>query len=147
MHWRIAAIAALGGVIIIFIAIIAAFCVVGLSQVKPSSKEIVAQSIAGGTLSLGALALAFLGYSLAQRQDKWGTKVAKVHSRVAFTMFLLIVFSVLDAMTSIGYLLISSSSLQDTFSWMFGTSLVLVFVIGGTLVAATTYVVAEEVAR
>jgi len=146
MHWRIAAVATLGGSVIVFVAIIAIFCAVSLIQVPPSSKQVVSESIAAGTLSLGALALAFLGYSLAQRQDKWGTKVAHVHSRVAFTMFLLIVFSVLDAMTSIGYLLTSSSCSQST-SWMFDTSLVLVFVIGETLVAATTYVVAEEIAR
>jgi hypothetical protein len=146
MHWRIAAIAVLGVVIIILIAIIGTFCSVNLWQVSSSSRDIVAESIAGGTLSLGALALVFLGYSLAQRLAYWGKDIGKVHSRVAFTMFLLMVFSVLDAMTSIGYLLMPSS-LQIPRSWMFDASLVLVFIIGGTLVAATTYVVAEEFYR
>jgi hypothetical protein len=146
MHWRIATIAVLGGVIIILIVIIGAFCIANLAQVSSISEDSVAVSIGGGTLSLGALALVFLGYSLDQRLEHWGTDIAKVHSRVAFTMFLLVVFSVLDALISIGYLLVPSS-LLNLRSWMFDASLVLVFVIGGILVAATTYVVADEFDR
>jgi hypothetical protein len=147
MNWRVVCIVVLGGLIMVGIVVVAVTCAVAFDQITSSSKEMVSGSIAGGTLSLGALALVFLGYSLVQRQEKFGTKVAHVHSRVAFTMFLLIVLSVFASMTSVGYLLFPSSGSQDTYSWLFDLSLGLVFVIGETLVAATTYVVAEEVAR
>lgn len=147
VNLRFFIIVALGILVMVGIVVIAVLCSLSSGQVTLTSKETIAGDIAQGTLSLGALALVFLGYSLTRRQEKFGTNVAHIHSRVALTMFLLIVLSVLDAAASFGYLSLSSSDSQNNFSWLFDLSFALLFVIGETLVAATTYVVAKEVAN
>jgi len=131
---------------VVAIAVVAAIVVQNFDQLTVSAKESIAKNIVGGTLSLGALALAFLGYSLAQRREHFGESPEQIHSKVALAMYLIIPLSLFDALTSITYLLISSSCLyaRTTYSWLFDLSLALLFVIGGALIVATTYIVAKE---
>lgn len=146
MNWSLVMVRVFGISMFVATAVVAAIVVKNFDQVEVSAKENVAKSIVGGTLSLGALALVFLGYSLAQRREHFGEDPEQIYSRVAIVMYLLIPLSLFDALTSTVYLLISSSCsyASTTYSWLFELSLALLFVIGGALIVATTYIVAEE---
>jgi len=136
MNIRVLAIALFGAA-----NVAAIFCLAFLLLIsdKPCVQTMmsVSEAIVGGTLSIGAFSLAFLGYSLARRQEHTGTVIGRIHSRVAMVMYVLLPPAMLDALVSLAYLITG-------LSWMFDVSLALVFLIGMGFVIATTYVVAEE---
>ncbi|MDH5733994.1 MAG: hypothetical protein OEY88_09490 [Candidatus Bathyarchaeota archaeon] len=144
MNWKLGLILGFGAVMTIATMSSAVPLLGTFSQITASAKENVAKSIVGVTLSIGSLALAFLGYSLSQRRQLYGKESSRAYSRVAMVMYLLIPLCVFDALTSTTYLLTSSTCFGASYSWLFELALFLLFSIGGILIIATTYVVAEE---
>ena len=144
MNWKLGLVLGFGSVMMIATAFSAVPILNTFSQITASSKENVAKSIVGVTLTIGSLALAFLGYSLAQRRQVYGKESSRAYSRVAIVMYLLIPLCVFDALTSTTYLLTSSTCFGAAYSWLFELALFLLFTIGGVLIVATTYIVAEE---
>lgn len=144
MNRKIALVVGFGAIMLYATVSVALPLISTFSQVELSAKKTLAGNIVGGTLSIGSLALAFLGYSLTQRRQHFGKKSSLVYSRVAMIMYLLIPLCVFDAITSATYLLTASSCVRGTCLWLFGLSILFLFVIGGLLIVATTYVVARE---
>jgi len=117
-----------------------------LAQASSSARGTVAQNIVTGTLSIGAFALVFLGYSLVQKQEFPGTARATIHFRVAVIMYMLVPLSIVDALISVAYILSETSCMSSISIALFDTSIGLLFAIGIGLIAATTYVIAQELA-
>jgi len=136
MNLKVLAVSVVGGAIVTAIICLALFLLAS-GRACIQTMRSVAEAIVGGTLSIGAFSLAFLGYALAQRREHPGTVIARIHSRVAAIMYLLLPLAMLDAIVSIAYLI-------TNLPWLFDASLTLIFLIGAGFVAATTYVVAEE---
>jgi len=136
MNRKVLAISTFGCTISLGIVCLAVFLLV-FGEACVQTKRSLAETIIGSTLSLGAFSLALLGYSLAQKRDHAGTVIARIHTRVAMIMYMLLPLSLFDALTSISYLI-------TDLPWMFDVTLSLLFIIGLGFVAVTTYVVAEE---